>query len=103
MQILIHMTYQRLGGDLRAHFNKKHKRKNFKRYAWPFTQAEVDAKLADLAQPHAAERESYRRVAPYGDRIIQMLHNRPPCSSADTSVPGVFGARRSSSAVKTIP
>jgi hypothetical protein len=40
MQILIHMTYLRLGGCLRAHFNKKHKRKNFKRYAWPFTRAE---------------------------------------------------------------
>jgi hypothetical protein len=51
---LIHMTNLRLGRDLRAHFNKKFKRKNFKRYHFPFTQQEVDWLLADIAEQHVA-------------------------------------------------
>jgi hypothetical protein len=47
---LAHMTFLLLGRELRAFFNKKHKRKNFKRFHYPFTQAEVDWKLADLAE-----------------------------------------------------
>jgi hypothetical protein len=45
-----HMTVLRLGRDLRADFNKKLERNNFKRYREPVTQQEVNWLLADLAE-----------------------------------------------------
>jgi hypothetical protein len=47
-QQLMHMTFLVLGRELRAFFNKKLKRKNFKRFTEPVTQREAEWLLSDL-------------------------------------------------------